>query len=242
MEMSQRFSEDGTVIPVTRIQAGPCLVVDKLTEKKHGYTAIKVAYNEIPVKKLTNSLKGLFNKALGKEVGYRFIKEFRMNEKDEMYSQLEIGTVIDVSMFKPGDIVDIKGTSKGHGFQGVVKRHDFKGGKASHGHKDQLRMPGSIGAGGLQRVIKGMRMGGHMGDATITAQNIEIVEVLPETNELLIKGAVPGARNSLLFFKGEGSFEIRQAESKAVEPVVAEVKTENEEVKTEVAGKEEVKA
>jgi len=159
---------------------------------------------------------------------------------------LKRGDMFDVTTFVTGDRVQVTGTSKGKGFQGVVKRHGFAGGPASHGHKDNLRMPGSIGAGGVQRVFKGMRMGGHMGDAQTTVKNLEIVEVHPDTNELLIKGAVPGARGGLLLIATEegnvtvtsSAFETSVATPEvAVEETVVEV-VESAEETTPAAGEE----
>ncbi|KKS92874.1 MAG: 50S ribosomal protein L3 [Parcubacteria group bacterium GW2011_GWE2_43_12] len=126
----------------------------------------------------------------------RHLKEFRI-EKGEF----SVGQVLDVTQFAPGDVINVTGWSKGKGFQGVVKRHGFHGHPSSHGHKDQARMPGSIGAGGVQHVRKGMRMAGRMGDAQVTISNLRVVEIRPETNELVVKGAVPGARHGLLLIK-----------------------------------------
>ena len=124
----------------------------------------------------------------------RVMRDFRLNEA----STLKRGDRFSVKAFVPGDRVQVVGTSKGRGFQGVVKRHGFKGGPKTHGHKDNLRMPGSIGAGGVQRVFKDMRMAGHMGDARVTVKNLEIIEIRTDDQELYIKGAVPGARGGLL--------------------------------------------
>lgn len=187
--MTQIFQEDGKVVPVTKILAGPCSVVAKKTLKRDGYTAIQI------------------DKQQGKK---RIAREIRMDASDAVYEKLKPGQTIDAGIFSTGDMVKVTGTSKGKGFQGVVKRHGFKGGPASHGHKDQLRMPGSIGATGPAHVFKGTRMGGHMGAETVTVDGLEIMQVDAENNFLYVKGAVPGARNGLLILKGEGDFDIEE--------------------------------
>ncbi|MEK7497282.1 MAG: 50S ribosomal protein L3, partial [Patescibacteria group bacterium] len=128
----------------------------------------------------------------------RYLREFKIEIKD-----LTIGQKFDVTQFKVGDKVSVQGISKGRGFQGVVKRHGFHGHPSTHGHKDQLRMPGSIGAGGKQHVMKGKRMAGHMGVDKVTVHNLEIMGVNPELNEIMVKGAVPGARNGLIYLQNE---------------------------------------
>ena len=138
--------------------------------------------------------------------------------------------MINADIFAAGEVVAVEGTSKGRGFAGVVKRHGFHGAPATHGHKHDLRAPGSIGAGGVQRVFKGMRMAGRMGGAPVTVKNLQIVEVHPETNEIYIKGAVPGARNGLIKIFGPGKLEIKKVaveETKAEETVSAPVETAN---------------
>ncbi|PIR93330.1 50S ribosomal protein L3 [Candidatus Falkowbacteria bacterium CG10_big_fil_rev_8_21_14_0_10_43_10] len=140
------------------------------------------------------------------------MRELRIKkEQDNM--EIKRGDIVDVSSFNEGDIVQITGTSKGKGFQGVVKRHRFHGGPKSHGHKDQLRMPGSIGAKGPAHVFKGTRMGGQMGNERITTKNLEVVKVDAGQGELYIKGAVPGARNSFIIIQGEGEMEVRSMKS-----------------------------
>jgi len=186
--MTQVFKEDGVVVPVTRIQAGPCQIT-KLNKGK--INSVQVGFGDIRDKNLTRPeighLKGLDNS--------RHLREFRVEGKE--LENLNRGDKITVATFSEGDKVSVTGVSKGKGFQGVVKRHNFKGGPASHGHKDQLRMPGSIGATGPQKVFKGTRMGGRMGGDQITVKNLEIVKIDSATNDLFIKGAVPGARQGL---------------------------------------------
>ncbi|MBU2566129.1 50S ribosomal protein L3 [Patescibacteria group bacterium] len=187
LEMSQIYSPEGAVIPVTLVQAGPCVVTQVKEDESDGYTAVQLSF--LNAKRLSKPLEGHL-RDLPKA---KIIREFRLNDTAE----IKRGDVIEASTFEVGDKIDVIGTSKGKGFQGVVKRHGFKGGPASHGHKDQLRMPGSIGAGGVQRVFKGLRMAGRMGNDTVTVKNLNVIEVR-DGGILAIKGAVPGARNSIL--------------------------------------------
>jgi len=186
--MSQLFLNDGQMVPVTLVQAGPCQVVQVKIQEKDGYSAVQLGYGE--KKKLTKPLLGHL-KNLAK---FRYLREFKI-EAEEKFTR---GQEIRVGVFQPGDRVKVTGLSKGRGFQGTVKRHHFHGAPASHGHKDQLRMPGSIGATDPQRVFKGKRMAGRMGHGQVTVKNLEVVKVDPENNLLYLKGAVPGARNNLL--------------------------------------------
>lgn len=192
IEMSQRFKEDGTVVPVTLLSATPCEVVQMKTKETDGYTAVQLG-------------SGLAKKPSKPQVGhskannktFRTLREFRIDAPTQ-----QPGEVIDVSQFAPGEFVQVTATSKGKGFQGVVKRHHFRGGPKSHGHKDNLRMPGSIGSGGMQRVFKGLRMGGHMGMDQVTVKNLEIVEVDAKNGVIAVKGAVPGARGAIVLVSG----------------------------------------
>lgn len=187
LEMSQVFRPDGTVVPVTLVQAGPCVVTQVKDKDTDGYTAIQLGFLE--TKKLAKPQEGHL-KDLPKS---RIMREFRLGDGAE----LKRGDTIEAASFVAGDVVEVTGTSKGKGFQGVVKRHGFHGHPSSHGHKDQLRMPGSIGAGGVQHVLKGRRMAGRMGNDTVTVKNLQIVEVR-DAGILAIKGAVPGPRNAIL--------------------------------------------
>lgn len=196
IEMTQVFRPDGTVVPVTRVVAGPCVVTQVKTKEKDGVEAVQLGFDTKKKFRMNKPETGhLKDIKIGDDdaMAVRFLRDFTVENHG-----LKNGDVINAQTFVIGDKVTVVGTSKGRGFQGVVKRHGFHGQKATHGTKDQERMPGSLGAGGVQRVFKGMRMGGHMGDARVSVKNLEIVEVRPEQNEILIKGAVPGARGGLL--------------------------------------------
>lgn len=185
-EMTQIFKDDGTVVPVTLVDAGPCTVTAVKTNPA-GKTAVVLGFGE--KKNVNKAQKGEW-----KELGsFELTREFPVDGDAP-----EQGAVLAADLFEAGDKVTVVGTSKGKGFQGVVKRHGFAGSPASHGHKDQLRMPGSIGAQGPQRVLKGVRMAGRMGGNQVTVKNLEIVEVNKDANTVAIKGAVPGARGSVL--------------------------------------------
>lgn len=194
LEMSQRYREDGTVVPVTLLEAGPCVVTQVRTDEKDGYSAIQIGFGK--AKRANKPLAGHL-KASGAETP-EVIREFRIAADEEV----KVGDTLDVSQFEAGQKVNVVATSKGKGFQGVVKRHGFAGSPASHGHKDQLRMPGSIGAGGVQRVFKGTRMAGRMGGDRVTVKNLEIIEIDADRNLIAVKGAVPGARGATVLVSG----------------------------------------
>ena len=190
--MTRIFDERGRNIPVTVIEAGPCYVTQIKTEKIDGYNAVQVGFDEVREKVVTKPELGHL-KGAGKVL--RTLKEFRLDE----INGLKVGDKINVEIFAKGDIVSVTGKSKGKGFQGTVRRHNFSGGPKSHGQKDRLRAPGSIGAGSSpSRVWKGMRMSGQMGNETVTVRNIEVVEIRPDKNILLVKGSVPGSRNGIV--------------------------------------------
>lgn len=216
--MTQIFADDGKVIPITVIKAGPCYVTQiKKNDEQDGYAAIQIGFDETAEKRLTKPERGHLKKA-GKNL--RVLREFKVKseklkvkftsqkskaEKDNNRAieqssngEYKIGDEIKVDIFETGDKVQVTGISKGKGFQGVVKRHGFHGSPATHGHKDQLRMPGSIGATDPQRVFPGKRMGGHMGFDQITVKNLKVVKVDAEKGELYLRGAVPGHRGTLL--------------------------------------------
>lgn len=189
--MTQRFRPDGTVVPVTVLESPNCQVTQLKTQEKDGYAAVQVGFGERKrvSKPETGHLKGLPPFGSLREFPVKNVEGFTRGQK------------LEVSMFQPGEKIRVTGTSKGRGFQGVVKRHHFRGAPATHGTKDQLRMPGSIGATFPQHVPKGMRMAGRMGAERVTVKNLEVVEVIPEKNLLLIEGAVPGAPKSLVLIE-----------------------------------------
>ncbi|HEY88030.1 MAG TPA: 50S ribosomal protein L3 [Dehalococcoidia bacterium] len=190
--MTQIFRDNGKVAVVTAIEAGPCTVTQVKTVAEEGYNAAQLGFGA--VKRLNSPQRGHL-----KELGqFRYLREFRVNDIEA----IEVGQKVDVSLFKSGDLVNITGVSKGKGFAGVVKRHHFAGGPKTHGQSDRHRAPGSIGATTSPgRVFKGMRMAGHMGNSRVTVRQLEVFEADPARNLLLVRGAVPGARNGLLLIK-----------------------------------------
>lgn len=192
--MTQIFDENGEVIPVTVVEAKPCVVVQKKLEETDGYKAIKVGYGEVKPNKVNKPIKGQFDKA--KVSPRKYLREFRVDDVDKY----EIGQEIKVDIFKPGERVDVSGISKGKGFAGAIKRWNFNRGPMGHGSMYHRR-PGSLGATDPARVFKGRKLPGRMGGEKVTVQNLEIVKVDPEKNLMLIKGAVPGAKKALLLIK-----------------------------------------
>ncbi len=203
IEMTQKYRADGTVIPVTKILAEPCIVTQVKKHVKDKDKALALQIGAFTRKHINKPMKGHL-----KEINARFLKEFPITADEE--GKYNIGDVIRASIFVPGDKVKVTGVSKGRGFQGVVKRHHFAGSPKTHGHKDQLRMPGSIGAGGVQHVLKGKRMGGRMGQDQVTVTNLEIIEIDLGNNFIYVKGAVPGSRNSLVWIRGEGELAVEK--------------------------------
>lgn len=201
IEMGQIFRGD-EVVAVTIVKAGKCRVTQIRTKDKDGYQAVQIGFGT--KKKLNKSEKG----HLKNLENFRYLREFKI--KDNTVEALKVGDQITVGVFAANDKVKATGISRGKGFQGVVRRHGFHGSPKSHGHKDQLRMPGSIGATEPARVFKGTRMAGRMGGGQITVKNLEIIEI-DESNDLLkIKGAVPGSRGSLLLISSEGVMELKK--------------------------------
>lgn len=192
--MTQVFAEDGAIVPVTVIQAGPCLVVQKKTTEKDGYDAVQIGLVEkISNNRVTGPMRGHFEKA--------GVQPLRTLAEVPYSGDANVGDRVQVDIFKPGDSIDVVGQSKGKGFQGVVKRHGFGGGRESHGSMFH-RAPGSIGASAFpSRVMKGMRMGGRMGGSQVTVKNLRVARVDAENNLLYIRGAVPGGRNGLVFIE-----------------------------------------
>ena len=186
--MSQMFDEKGNVVPVTLISAGPCIVLQRKTKNKEGYDSLQIGFVKIEKKsKIKKSMKG---------------KEFRHIKEVVTMDEAKIGDEINVSVFKEGDKVNISGISKGKGFQGGVKRHGFSGRNATHGMKHEARTIGSIGQRFPQHVIKGRKMPGRMGYERVTVKNLKIARIDAENNILVVKGAVPGHRGTLLEIRG----------------------------------------
>jgi len=190
--MMQCFQEDGTVVPATVISAGPLVVTQVKSPDVDGYTAVQVAFEEQKTSRATKAHLGHVAIEGEKEKAYKHLREFRDIE------DIKEGDQITVGVFAKGDTVIVSGISKSKGFQGVVKRHGFHGGPRSHGQKHSEREPGSIGGGLRNKVPKGMRMGGRMGGDRITVKNLEVIGVDVENNQLLIKGAIPGRRGTLV--------------------------------------------
>ena len=192
--MTQVFADDGALIPVTVIQAGPCLVVQKKTSDKDGYDAVQIGLVEkISNRRVTSPMRGHFEKA--------GVQPVRTLAEVPYSGDANVGDRVQVDIFKAGDSIDVVGQSKGKGFQGVMKRHNFGGGRESHGSMFH-RAPGSIGASAFpSRVMKGMRMAGRMGGEQVTVKNLRVAKVEAENNLLYVRGAGPGGRNGLVFVR-----------------------------------------
>lgn len=192
--MTQIFNEEGKAIPVTVIESKPCVVVQKKNLETDGYNAIQVGFGDVKEKRVSKPIKGHFKKAQLKPMKY--LREFRLDNIDNY----KVGQEINVDTFKPGDRVDVTGISKGKGFAGGVKRWHFNRGPMGHGSMYHRR-PGSLGATDPARVFKGRKLPGRMGGERVTVQNLEVIKVYPDRNLMLVKGAVPGTKNSLLLIK-----------------------------------------
>ena len=195
--MTQIFDEAGRVVPVTLIQAGPCTVVQKKTAEKDGYEAIQLGFDTVAEKKLTKPEAGHQKKAGITELK-KVLKEFRLED----CSKYEVGDQLTANVFAPGDFVDVTGTSKGHGYQGVIKRHGAHRLKETHGSGPVARQIGSLGATShMSKIIKGTIGAGHMGVEQVTVQNLSVVKVDPELNMLVVCGAIPGPKGGLVTIK-----------------------------------------
>ena len=192
--MTQVFGEDGAAVGVTAVEVEPSVVVQVKTKEKDGYDAIQIGYGRVKQKNVTKPLQGHYNKA--NKGFFRLLKELPAES-----GKFDVGQEINGEIFQAGDYVDVMGTSKGKGFQGVVKRHGFHGGRATHGSMFH-RAPGSIGASAdPSRVFKGTKMGGHMGSVRKTIQNLQVWQVRPDMNLLLLKGSIPGSKNGFVLIK-----------------------------------------
>jgi len=193
--MTQIFRDNGKAEAVTVVEAGPCVVIQVKTEAREGYNAAQLGFGK--AKKLKSPQRGHL-----KELGeFKYLREFRLDDTEG----INVGDSVDVRLFQAGDLVDVTGVSKGKGFAGTVKRYGFAGGPKTHGQSDRHRAPGSIGAGTSPgRVLKGTRMPGHMGNERITVRKLKVLKTDPEHNLLLVRGAIPGAKNGLLLIGKSG--------------------------------------
>ena len=191
--MTSLFDEQGKNIPCTVIELGPCVVTQVRTEEVDGYSALQIGFDDKAEKRVTNAALGHFKKA-------NTVPKKKVVEFQDFEEEYKLGDTLTVELFKEGEFVDVSGTSKGKGFQGVVKRHGFAGvGQATHGQHNRLRAPGSIGAASYPaRVFKGMRMAGRMGGEKVKVQNLRVLKVVAERNLLVVKGAIPGHKNSYI--------------------------------------------
>lgn len=193
--MTQVFGARGEVIPVTVLEVGPCVVTQIRTQDRDGYEAVQIGFGEASTKRLTKPEQGHL-RAAGRLV--RHLREFAADSIEDH----KVGDVLAADVFAAGQSVDVTGTSKGRGFQGVMRRHNFRGGPRTHGQSDRARAPGSIGAGTTPgHVFKGTRMAGRMGNRRVTVQNLQVVEVLQDRNLVLVRGSVPGAKNGLIMIR-----------------------------------------
>ncbi|PLX08177.1 MAG: 50S ribosomal protein L3 [Marinilabiliales bacterium] len=202
--MTSIYSVEGKNIPCTVIEAGPCVVTQIRTNYVDGYEAVQVAFDDKKEKHTTKAMKGHFDKAgISPKRKLVEFKNFGQIKKGEEFSDVEVGDKITVDIFVEGEWCDVTGTSKGKGFQGVVKRHGFRGvNDATHGQHNRLRAPGSLGASSWpSRVFKGMRMGGRTGGDTVTIFSLRVLKVIPESNLVLVKGSVPGAKGSYVIIE-----------------------------------------
>jgi large subunit ribosomal protein L3 len=193
--MTSIYSAEGKAMPCTVIEAGPCVVTQVKTQDRDGYEAVQMGFGDRKEKNTPNALKGHFNKA--KTDPKSKLVEFKG------FDDLNLGDVVNVDIFEEGEYVAVVGTSKGKGFQGVVKRHGFGGvGQATHGQHNRLRAPGSIGAASYPaRVFKGMRMAGQMGNERVKMENLQVLKVLADKNLIVVKGSVPGAKGSTVIIE-----------------------------------------
>ena len=198
--MTRLFDENGIVTASTLVEAGPCFVTQLRSQEVDGYTAVQLGFGE--TRQQTKPQKGHLKKAgLPERTGLSQLREVPADSLDD----LELGARIDASMFEQGEIVDVIGTSKGKGFAGVMKRHNFHGGPKTHGQSDRWRHSGSVGSGTTPgRTFKGMRMGGHLGNARITVKNLRILSVDPERNLVALRGAIPGPNGGLIMIRKKG--------------------------------------
>jgi large subunit ribosomal protein L3 len=220
--MTQVFHEDGTALGVTAVSVGPCVVVGKRTADKHGYSAVQLGFEELPVRLATRPETGYFKKA-GVEKPLRHLREVRLEAKD--LENYEVGKVVRAAdVFKTGDVVDVVGTTKGKGYQGVMKKHKMAGDTDTHGTHEFFRHGGSIGCRLTPgRVHRGKRMSGLMGNVKNTSSDLVVVQVLDEKNVVIVKGAVPGPANGLVLIKGS----VKDVKKYVVPRQIKEIESKN---------------
>jgi len=193
--MTRLFDETGAATATTLVEAGPCFVTQVRTVDRDGYEAVQLGFGELRANKLSKPRRGHLKNGLPP---LRELREVPVDQIDD----IEVGARVDVGMLKPGDRVDVTGVSKGRGFAGVMKRHNFRGGPKTHGQSDRWRAPGAVGAGTTPgRVFKGTRMAGHMGDERVTVKNLQVIQVDPDRNLVALRGAIPGPRGGLIMIK-----------------------------------------
>ncbi len=209
--MTRIFNENNEVIPVTVIQANPCKVVQVKTKDKDGYNAVQICFGEKKIRNATKPLLGHLRK-----YNINFLPEIIKEVKVENTESIKSGDEVNISIFNLNELVDVQGYTKGKGFAGVVKRWGFGGGPRTHGQSDRLRAPGSIGSQRPQRVPKGRKMAGHLGNELVTIKNIQVVKIDQNNNLLFVKGAIPGNKNSIVLIKKTGKIlEKKQLEKTA---------------------------
>ncbi len=220
--MTQVFHEDGSALGVTAVSVGPCTVVGKRTDAKHGYSALQLGFEELPVRLATRPETGFYKKA-GVEKVMRVLREVRVTPQD--LEKYEVGKILKADdVFKVGDVVDVVGTTKGKGYQGVMKRHKMKGDSATHGTHEFFRHGGSIGCRLTPgRTFKGKRMSGLMGNVKNTSADLVVVQVLADKDLVLVKGAVPGGANGLVLIKGS----VKDVKKYIVPRQIKEVESKN---------------
>ena len=224
LSMTQVWKND-KVMAVTPVLAGPCVVTQVKTANSDGYEALQIAFGTRKEKNINKPQLGHFKAA---DVKPAHVREFRLEKADNF----KIGDVVSVESFTEGETINVSGVSKGKGFQGVVKRHGFHGFRKTHGNKDQERMPGSVGPKGPAHVFKGTKMGGRMGGEKVTTTNLEIASIDAEKNIIYVKGAVPGAINSLVSIASHGELQVNLKATSVPEEKIEEKKEEVVEVET----------
>lgn len=231
-EMTQVWQDD-KVVAVTKVAVGSCTVTQLKTKDVDGYEAVQLGYGSKKVKNINKPQIAHLKKAKVDITGKKTLHHLREFRGDDITKGLELGDIVNADTFEVGDKIQVTGTSKGRGFQGVVKRHGFHGTNEQHGNKDQSRMPGSVGATGPAHVFKGTKMGGRMGNDRVTMKILEVIQVDTENNFVFVKGGIPGARNGVILIAGEGDLKVTKPEKKTENKKVEKEEKAGELVKTE---------